>query len=102
MVRYFISDIYCPASLVTMAQILLGGVRDTYKHAIINEDDIPVLMGWLEERQQEVLGKHRRLKAVKIILVEPHGDGIHRYINIGDGHVVLIRVNERFITNKSK
>ena len=102
MIRYFISDIYCPASLVTMAQILLGGVRDAYKHAVISEDDIPVLMDRIEVRQQDVLEKNRRLKAVKIDLCKPYNDDTHRYINIGEGHVTLIRVNERLITSKSK
>lgn len=100
MTRYFISDVYCNASLVTMAQMLLGGVRDTYKHAIINEDDIPVMINWLEKRQADIMEKNKRLKSVKIVSCKPYKDDTHRYINIGEGGITLIRVNERIITNK--
>ena len=100
MTRYFISDVYCNASLVAMAQMLLGGVRDTYKHAIINEDDIPVMINWLEKRQADIMEKNKRLKSVKIVSYKPYKDDTHRYINIGEGYITLIRVNERIITNK--
>lgn len=98
--RYFISDIFCPASLVTMAQMLLTGVRDTYRYAVISENDIQVLMNRLEIRQSDILEKNRRLKPVKIIHCKPYNDNTRRYINIGEGHITLIRVNERIITNK--
>ena len=85
-----------------MAHYLLTKVRDQYRYAVISEDDIHVLMDRLEGLQSDLLGKNKRLKPVVISLCKPHNDQTRRYVNIGDGHITLIRVNDCKLTNKSK
>lgn len=97
--RYFISDVYCPSSLPTMAQMLLTNVRDTYKHAVIDEDELPLLMNWLETRQRDILATNRRVKPASITCTAFLYNTCSRYLNVGGGHVVLIRINERRLKN---
>lgn len=93
MARFFVSDIYCPASLPKMTRTLLKDAEDSYKYAVIDEHEIYTIMERLVNRQLEIYNENKRL--IGIHLYRPFNDQTRRYINVGEGHIALILVNER-------
>lgn len=79
---YFIQNVDIPSNATKMESLLLGFIRNTREHAVLELNALHSLKAQLERYQEEQLRQNPRLKPCGIVISDEQYHGL-RWITVG-------------------